>query len=464
MAPINKEIFGGPQTSHQQKNMEYDEILPEPKASKRQNRIPNPKVKDLRSQLQISHSNKSLVAKTHSTPYRINVDNNLPTAFYFGLNKDNVPSFSSDSILIPESDDSPDKSGFVLKVVADVHTQCENTENETAESLQKNVTLNSMQGPPEGDSDYDEDFVDQENLENIENDQPASNQDHQLGDTSILNHSDAENIAPVMLKTPTKKRPILQTLRSPLKTLAVTPSLIDSIILSTTIPPSPLTVFSYTEKPSSKVIILDHQILPKDKEFIVNSPEKTVNTTKTSSLIEKNTDNVFGFDELISESLQEGAQEKSVNKSNERLNIKDNLKKLKEYLPSKLKKLETSPEKRVELSKPLNLFKSPLKLHRDIREMFHSTPVNQFKKPVFDDSAPGTSKAAIEADKLKELSLSKSRIESSTLVNSSEDEITEDFNDDEDLSISLFDDPSQVGRSKDESFKALDKTVSNNLY
>lgn len=396
--------------------------------------------------------------KIVKTPYRVNSDFNLPTTFYLSYNKDQLPSYSSDPIekaisggeesLQRRSKDSAGEGCSKwfdqrksLENQENQEKSLENQENQVKSSVNQENSLDIQQKSLENQENFlknqsnQENFLDnqenqQKSLENRENQENSlenqgnqdslanreyqGNQEGDLNPSLPLNNSDMENIAP-SCKTPAKSSarnmsPVRSPKRSPLKALAI-PAMMEANLQS------PLALYSYTGKRNEDI-------------------------------------DQFDFDDLINESYVED-NANPVEKVT-RSAIKEKLKGLRQYLPSK-KKLQTSSS--TSMFAPIilkdQLFKSPSKKEKDIRQMFSSTPNSNLDrvKPKF--FAGESSKMSMVQEKPSEIAeVSQVEPEESGIDKEQESGIDQKQGD-VSADIRLFDDPEDLERTTDPSVSFL---------
>jgi hypothetical protein len=244
-----------------------------------------------------------------------------------------------------------------------------------------------------------------------------------------------ENIAPKRkspVKTPRKKGLLENPNRSPLKALAISGLGLDSSMQS------PLAVHSYPGKKNSE----------KSGKIVIVSDELISEDAGPSSGKNKDSNDEFGFDDLLNESFNEENANPVVPLT--RSAIKNNLRKLKQYLPSKkLQNISRDNSSFSAIIQTDRLFKSPGK-EKDIRQMFSSTPlqVNRAKRNFsavdtidkVNDDIEEESEIQKEADSIVE---KESLVEPVSRIEPDNGEISAE--------IHLFDDPDDLERTTDPS-------------
>lgn len=381
-----------------------------------------------------------------ASPFRISNETIFPRTFYMQLGSGTMPSYSSDCINIP------DRRTF-------------NVSSESRKSLESKIpeiftpiTVKPVEEAENDENQAENDENQPENNENLPVILVTPAEKSQNTNTSIpfnnssesfLGDSNAENVEPVGLKSPSKVRKLISAMKSPLKS---TLKLLRSPLKSLPIPSqsefgavsSPLVVFNLTAqqlispkkiasiktatnkateksvdklKSTKSLDLFDDSVNNEQDDFskmlaTFNDPDEPQPcTSKQSEAREhlnfdmklKEVQNEFGFDELLEES-RSGIKTTTSGNNNEDVDdeIKMHLQNLKKYLPSRQNKdrtkeiFATSP-----LKKTKNLFKSPMVDHfTDIRKAFHaSTPVNVLKKQqLMRNIFMNTSKIEIPAD------------------------------------------------------------------
>lgn len=244
-----------------------------------------------------------------TTPFR--VGGNLPSAFYMGLsNNDGTPSFSSDLV---EKDQRDESTGEKFKK-AEKRKSGGNDEN-----LNKSA--------PENDENF-----------------TGTSNSHNRSAPSYLGDSNAENMEPPgFMKSPMKRRRIDPLNRSPLKALAV-PKLPEGDVSS-------ISVFNTT---------MDQSITVKTFDVVEKVIDESLDLLQICEQAQEESQSrdTFGFDELLEVDRQMPSTSSAhvVDTSGD---IREKLKNMKKYLPSKNNK---SRDKNIFPSTPVkssDVFKAP---------------------------------------------------------------------------------------------------------